>query len=214
MGGRLAASRGWIVTSETKLGQYDAVSFVGALDAAMSGTCVHRDGNLAIFDGSRLVAIVYERPEKKRDSNGEYSDSLGSAEQIGSRRIRLRWGLPGAPIADVVLGDGVHVEHTANEDQVCGGAALVPNIFELDISKARRKLLAYGWKPHRSSEPVNGGMDAALRKEGVVEVEVCSGTGYGFCAFNYTNTRGFRLGVTTAGDEPTVIDYQVNCRRS
>src|SRR4051812_13764030 len=37
-GGRLASKRGWIVTSETKLGPYDAVNIVGALDAATSGT--------------------------------------------------------------------------------------------------------------------------------------------------------------------------------
>lgn len=210
-GGRYAVSRGWIVTSETKLGKYDAVNIVGALDGATSGTCIHRDGNLAIFDGSRLIAIAYKRPE--RNPEEAYPDSLGSAEQIDPRRIRLHWGLPSAPIADVVLSDGICIEHTAKEDRVCGGAALVPNIFEQDIRKARKKLLAFGWLPRRPSEPLNGGIDEDLRKQGVLEVEVCSGTGYGYCVFNYANRKGFRLVVTSAGDDPNVIDYGVNCRR-
>jgi hypothetical protein len=211
VGGRYAASRGWLVTSETKLGKYDAVNIVGALDGATSGTCVHRDGNLAIFEGSRLIAIAYKRPEKNPDE--AYPDSLGSAEQIDPRRIRLRWGLPAAPIADVVLSDGIYVEHTPRVDRACGGTVFVPNIFELDIRKARKKLLAYGWKPSRPSEPMNGGLDGQLRAQGVVEVEICSGTGYGFCLFNYKNRRGDSLGVRSAGDGPTVIDYQVGCRR-
>jgi hypothetical protein len=212
-GGRLAANRGWIVTSETKLGKYDAVTFVGALDAATSGTCGHRDGNLAIFDGSRLMAIAYERPAKGPDpDNVASSDSLGSAEQINPGRIRLHWGLPSAPVADVVLRDGIYIEHTAKEDRVCGGAALVPNIFGQDIRKARKKLLSYGWRPRRPSEPLNGGMDQDLRKQGVLEVELCAGTGYGYCIFHYTNPKGFKLVVTSAGDDPNVIDYGVNCR--
>ena len=204
-GGQLVTKRGWIVTSETKLGNYDAVTFVGALDAATSATCVHRDGNLAIFDGSRLIAIAYARPRA--------DDGLGSAEQIDGRRIRLHWGLPGAPIADVVLDDGVRIEHTAREDRVCGGAALVPNIFQQDIHKARKTLLAYGWRPRRSAEQLNGEMDEVLRKQGVVEVEYCSGTGYGYCGFNYVSRKGFRLAVTSAGDDPNVIDYRVDCTR-
>ena len=213
VGGRLARRRGWIVTSETKLGNYDAVTIVVALDAATSGTCVHRDGNLAIFDGQRLIAIAYE-PPPRRNSDPNYvpsEDSLGSAEQIDQRRVRLRWGLPGAPIADVVLRDGVRVEHTAREDPVCGGAASVPNIFEQDIRKARRKLLAFGWRPRRPTDGLRGGLEDGLRKQGVIETEVCSGTGYGYCVFNYANSRGIKLVVTSAGDEPNVIDYGVHC---
>lgn len=214
-GGRLAIKRGWIATSETKLGNYDAVTIVGALDAATSGTCVHRDGNLAIFDGSQLIAIAYE-PPPKRNPDPNYlasEDSLGSAEQIDPRRVRLHWGLPGAPVADVVLRDGIHVGHTAKEDRVCGGAANVPNIFEQDIRKARKKLLAYGWHPRRPTERLTGVTDVSLRKQGVIEVEVCAGTGYGYCIFNYTHSKGFKLAVTSAGDDPNVIDYGVQCGR-
>lgn len=212
-GGRYAASRGWLITSETKLGKYDAVTMVGALDAATSGTCVHRDGNLAIFEGSHLIAIAYQRP--RRSSEEAYPDGIGSAEQMDPRRIRLRWGLPAAPMADVVLRDGFYVERTPKEDSACGGRVLVPNIFELDIRKARRKLLANGWKPVRSSEK-NYGLEAALRKQGVVEAEICSGTGYGFCIFNYAKPKGVSLVVTSAGDGDTVISYDVQCgqRRS
>jgi len=213
LGGRLAAKRGWIVTSETKLGNYDAVTLIGALDAATSGTCGHRDGNLAIFEGSRLRAIAYEPSRTNSDPNDIVaSDSIGSAEQIDQGRIRLRWGLPGAPIADVVLRkNGIHVEHTAKEDRVCEGAALVPNIFAQDIRRARTRLLAYGWRPVRPTEPLNGGTDERLRRSGVTEVEICSGTGYGYCVFNYRHAKGPKLVVTSAGDDPHVIDYDVRC---
>src|SRR5262249_54127431 len=69
VGGQLVVRKGWIVTSETKLGNYDAVTFVGALDPSTSATCAHVDGNLAIFDGGNLKALVYERPPSKDKAN-------------------------------------------------------------------------------------------------------------------------------------------------
>src|SRR5438270_671078 len=57
MGGRVVARNGWIVTSETKLGSYDAVTFVGALDPSTSATCALVHGNLAIFAGRNLKAL-------------------------------------------------------------------------------------------------------------------------------------------------------------
>lgn len=211
-GGRLAVKHGWIVTSETKLGNYDAVTIVGALDAATSATCLHRGGSLAIFDGSSLVAIAYQPKENSDPHNLQAEDGIGSAEQMDMQRIRLNWGLPGAPIADVVLRDGIRVEHTAKEDPVCGGAARVPNIFEQDIRTARKKLRAYGWYPRKPTERLHG-LEDNLRKQGVIEADVCAGTGYGYCIFNYANAKGFKLVVTSAGDDPNVINYDVQCRR-
>ena len=121
LGVRLAARNGWIVTSETKLGNYDAVSFIGRLDQMTSATCVHEDGNLALFEGSRLRAIAFEPKSSAAsdpDNVAEF-DSIGFAEQIDSRRIRLHWGLPSPPFADVVMSDGISIEPTAAKDKVC-----------------------------------------------------------------------------------------------
>lgn len=202
-GGRFAARNGWIVTSETKLGDYDAINFVGALEPATSATCFHKDGNLAVFDGPRLKAIAY--------LNDPSESALGSAEQIDQRRIRLNTGMPGAPYADVVLRDGIYIEQTAKEDKVCGGAAVVPNIYNEDIRQARKRLRVYGWQPQKSSEEINGGLDEDLKAEGVVEVEACAGTGYGFCKFNYVHSKGFGLEVISAGDDPNVIGFEAYC---
>jgi len=216
-GGRLAARNGWVVTSETKLGNYDAVTFVGALEGATSATCFHLNGNLAIFDGPRLKAIAFWRhstriPLTQGDEGIE--DSLGSAQKVDGRRLRLYAGLPGPPLADVILSDRVSIEPIANEDPVCRGAAAVPNVFGEDIRQARKKLRAYGWRPVRPprDDPMTGGED--LLRQGVIEVKACSGTGYAFCAFDYEHQKGFSLSVGTMGEEYGVTDYSVGCGRS
>ena len=213
-GGRLAIRKGWIVTSETKLGTYDAVTFVGALEDATSATCFHLKGNLGIFDGPQLKAIAY-RPHSASyqltEGNDGIEDSLGSAEQIDRKRIRLNPGLPGSPLADVVLRDSVSIEPIAKEDRVCGGAAAVPNLFADNIFQARKKLRSYGWMPARSDDAEAKG--EALYRRGVIEVEACSGTGYGFCAFNYRHKKGFGLRIISAGEEYGVMSYEAYCGR-
>jgi hypothetical protein len=203
-GGRLAAKNGWIVTSETKLGTYDAVTFVGRLDAGTSAVCYPANGNLAIFDGPHLVAIAYSHSRSEK--------VLGIAEQVTDRRIRLNTNTPTPPFADAVLRHGVFIEDTAPTDPVCGATAVVPNIYDQDIRRARRKLIAAGWQPVRPSEKLLGGMDEQLKRQGVVEVESCAGTGWSPCAFNYRHNRGFRLRVVSAGeDRAIVISYDVDC---
>jgi hypothetical protein len=178
-----------------------------------SATCVHEDGNLALFEGSRLKALAFE-PKPSAAFSPDYVaefDSLGFAEQIDARRIRLHWGLPGPPFADVVLGDGASVEPTAPKDSVCEGAAGVPNIFGDDVRKARKRLRAFGWLPSRPprNDPMSGGEE--LFRQGVFEVEACSGTGYGFCAFNYESKKGFGLRVISMGEEYGVIGWTPYC---
>ena len=214
LGGQLAARNGWIVTSETKLGRYDTVTFVGGLDPSTSSTCAHLDGNLAVFDGRNLKALAYMRaqsaPSLVVDVAAE--DSLGSAEQVNPRRIRLTYGLPSSPFADVVLGEGISIEQVATKDPVCGGAAMVPNVFSEDIRTARKKLIAYGWLPKKPAEEPSGG--PFLFPPGVAEVEDCSGTGYGFCAFNYRHKKGFGLRVISMGEEFSVVGYSPYCSGS
>ena len=203
LGGRMATKNGWIVTSETKLGDYDAVTFVGGLDAGTSAVCFPKNGNLGIFDGSRLRAIAYSPSDPV----------LAVAEQVDRQRIRLNTDTPTAPFADVVLRDGIVVEPTAKEDQVCRGGAVVPNIYGQDIKKARMKLAAYGWRPQRPSEPLNGGLDQELKAQGVIEVESCAGTGWGPCRFQYVHLKGFALNVISRGEEiANVISYAADCR--
>lgn len=218
-GARTVQRNGWIVTSETKLGKYDAITFVGSLEGATSGTCFHVDGNLGIFEGPDLKAIGYWRHSAKspatQGDNG-LQDSLGLAQPIDGERIRLWLGLPSPPFADVALRDGIYGQPVAKEDAVCGSAAAVPNVFGETIRHARRKLRSFGWmpvKPVSREDPV-GGAESVLISEGVPEVEHCSGTGYGFCSLNYVHKKGFRLHIGTMGDDNIVRDYGVECSRS
>ena len=50
-----------------------------------------------------------------------------------------------------------------------------------------------------------------LVQEGVLEVEACSGTGYGFCAFSYEHKKGFGLRVISAGEDYHVTSYEIHC---
>jgi hypothetical protein len=210
-GGRLAARNGWIVTSETKLAKYDAVTFIGRLDQMTSATCVHEDGNLALFEGSRLKAIAFEpKPSAASDPDdlAEF-DSLGFAEQIDAHRIRLHWGLPAPPFADVVLRDGISIERIAPKDPACGGAAEVPNVFGEKIADARKKLIAFGWRPQ--PPPADDPMTGIFEGGDVPEVEACSGTGYGFCAYDYKHRKGFGLRVISVGEEYGVMGWTSYC---
>jgi hypothetical protein len=56
---------------------------------------------------------------------------------------------------------------------------------------------------------------AGLAKRGVVEADSCSGTGVGYCGFNYRGPAGV-LHVTTVGGDPdpgedAVVGYGVEC---
>ena len=53
-----------------------------------------------------------------------------------------------------------------------------------------------------------------LFKQGVVEVQDCSGTGYGFCGFNYRHRKGFTLSVRSMGEDYAVDGYSVHCGHS
>jgi hypothetical protein len=75
-----------------------------------------------------------------------------------------------------------------------------------------------GWKPADMSAAGTRslGMAEDIAKHGIVEVEDCSGTGFGFCLYQYEGPAG-SLVVTTAGQieadgtMPTVVSYSVAC---
>jgi hypothetical protein len=87
-------------------------------------------------------------------------------------------------------------------------------LYGKPIDEAWRRRLQHGWAPvaaQRSSDWAEP-REVALAKAGVVEVESCSGTGFGFCRFAYRSAAG-RLDVTTVGDGdmPSVFDYSARC---
>lgn len=206
--GRAVAAAGWAVTAEGRLGAYDAVSFVGGFDAGTSGTCALADGNVALFDGERIFAVVYV-------PHGA-GISIGRVRPREPDALRLWDGdFLSTPIADLAIDpDGaVTVTPLAAEETVCGGRGVVPNIYGLAINLARGRLSAAGWQPV-PGEMVPGvsTRERGLQAAGVIEVDACAGTGLAFCAFRY-RLDDMVLNVYTAGEEamPSVVDYGAEC---
>ncbi|OJA95949.1 hypothetical protein [Burkholderia ubonensis] len=208
--GRQVAQLGWIVTSEAPLGRYRVVTFASGFEPGTSGICMPRNGNLAIFDGTSLIALAYTA----RKSDWQ----IGKATPLESGALLVWEGQGvGGPIGELhEENGGFRLTEVAPERTFCHGRAVVPNVYGKPLDVARKILISHGWKPRRPSEKP-GELDAAagLAKRGVIEAETCSGTGVGYCGFSYRGSAGV-LGVTTVGGDPepannNVVDYDVSC---
>lgn len=207
--GEVAHFQGWGVTAEVPLGDLTAVSFVGRFGQGTSGSCELTDGNVGLFQGDRLLAVIYaEDPDKLL---------IGHVRPSGTG-LRLWSGdFLSAPLADVtVTPAGVAVVPLAASEPVCNGPGSVPLIYGLPIDRARDLLAQSGWQPITGqTNPLSYAADIAAA--GVPEVEDCAGTGFGFCAYRYSGPAG-ELGVTTMGEIgadgtlPAVVGYDVDCR--
>lgn len=210
-GGRDAAAKGWHVTAETALGDLAAVSFVGSATPATSGSCELLDGNIGLYSGDRLVALVY----------GTDSQALliGSLRPFGEGVRILSGDLLAGTVADLSrAGDALTLTPPADEEPVCNGTGVVPAIEGLPIDKARQMLTAAGWEPVPGDpETQSIGLAQELAGAGMTEVGDCSGTGFAFCAFSYSSPAG-ELSVITAGEGgedgslPAVVRYDADCR--
>lgn len=209
--GEVAHFQGWGVTAEVPLGDLTAVSFVGRFGQGTSGSCELLDGNLGLFAGDRLQAVIYATdPEKTL---------IGFAVPFGDGGLRLWSGdfLP-VPLADVqrTASGGIAVVPLAQREPVCNGAAELPLMYGLPIDRARALLIAEGWQPV-TGQTNTASYAAEIAAAGVPEVEDCSGTGFGYCAYRYTGAAG-TLNVTTMGEIgedgslPMVTDYGMDCR--
>lgn len=211
--GRAVAARGWYVTSEVQAGGYTSVGAFSRGGEGTSGTCFIADGNVFVFRGPALAAIVYGDPPED-----EYVGGLigGVAGTTLPDRVRITDRTsPDFAQTDLRLGaDAIEVVPVAERETFCDGL-VIPNLRGKDIPEARKILAREGWRPAPPEAPEEAGYDAATgyRAGGMPEFETCSGTGYGFCAVNYERADGAQLRVTTVGDEPpTVSAYDVQCK--
>lgn len=201
------ATQGWAVMADVPLGRYRAISFAGQMEAATSGTCNVTQGNVAVFDNNKLVALAYGKSVE--------DTAIGRLTPLEGGAVRVWDGdIAPSPVGDLhVDSDGtLRLSKVADEDAVCQGRATVPNIYNMPIDKARKALAAKGWKPVQSGasgEP----RQTALVKRGIVETASCAGTGLAFCDFDYVGPAG-KLTLTTVGDNalPHVTEYEVKCR--
>lgn len=209
-GARAARAQGWTVTGEAPLGPFVAVSFAGRFEAATSGTCFVQDGNVGIFKGGQLLAVAYGARGAKQ-SIGKVSPLEGGAVRVWSSDPLTQ------PLGDIQRENSGYLMRlgtTAPLETFCSGRATVPNVYGMGIDKARRALMQTGWTPvpGDGGDDNRFGIEKELRKKGIVEVEGCSGTGFGFCSFSYKGAAG-TLSVTTVGDSefPTVSGYSAQC---
>ena len=205
--GRIVAGKGWKVTAEQPVGRYQAVSFIGRVEQGTSGSCLLDAGNVALFEGTTLRAIVH--------GTDSLDAAVGYVKPLEGGSLRIWNGdfLP-LPVADLTVGadGGVAVTALAPQEKVCRGTGTVPNIYGMPIDKARAALGKAGWTPVRPDMVPTDSRAMDLVRHGVIEVDDCSGTGFGFCAFAYRGATG-TLSVTTVGDAemPQVASYGVEC---
>ena len=209
--GKRVAKAGWAVTGEVTVEGLTMVSFVAGMEAGTSGSCLLSDGNIGFFLGEKLLAVAYA-PESG-------ASSIGLVELLGDDILRIFDGdyLP-RPIGDISLkaDQAVELVPLPETDTYCDGAAVVPLIYDLPIGEARQSLAAHGWEPDttEASEPLDS-RSAELAENGLPEVTSCSGTGFGFCNFEYASAAA-GLSVITVGeasmpDTPAIADYVVSC---
>lgn len=212
--GRAVTGAGWVVTGEERLGRLQAVSFAGAFKSGTSGSCEVQQGNVALFEGERLLAVAYAEPGAKRSIGG-----ILPLEIVGQPAGLRLWDgdFLSQPLADLrAQPDGtLALQALAPEETRCQGRATLPLLYGKPIDEARRLLQQRGWTPvpaQRSPGDIDPRADA-LVKAGITEVESCSGTGFGYCNFTYRGAAG-PLSVTTVGDgdRPSVSDYGVQCK--
>lgn len=207
-GGKIAAALGWGVTGEARLGPYEAVSFAGEFEQATGSSCDISQGNVALFDGSKLLALIYADKKSKL--------SIGTIVAIKDHLRILDGDLVQMPVGEIWLGVGrnVDVKPLAGEEQVCDGKAVVPNLYGKPITEARQAVIAKGWEPFQSPVPsYPDPFGDSIRKMGIVETTDCSGTGFAYCSYYY-HKGDMELGVTSFGDgTPTVSGYDAVCER-
>ena len=140
--GQAVTEKGWGVTAEAPLGRWTVVSFVGGYAAATSGTCELLGGNVGLFDGDQLQALIY--------ADDGTLPVIGAVWPLGGGSLRIFSGdLIPAPVGDLrqVGTDGIVVTPPALQEAVCNGTAVVPFVYGLPIDLARQLLAEAGWQP-------------------------------------------------------------------
>jgi serine/threonine protein kinase, bacterial len=99
------------------------------------------------------------------------------------------------------------------------GQLPVPKIYGLSYDAARKVLIRRGWLPvkqswlHGNSEEVQSGNGPIFWKRGYWELDSCSGTGSGFCLFQFVDPGQRVLVVVTEGEEDEAGQYHAKVSR-
>jgi len=213
--GKVIAAHGWTVTSEVPLDGFTLVGFYSDARLGTSSMCFIKDGNVAVYRDTTLLAIVYGPEQPRAEADQHVSPTAVVASTPIPHTARL-WSSPGGgrPAADLFIAkQRIQVQAVADREPVCDGGAAIPDLHGMPITEARQRLLATGWTPvpgpadSRQYEPVK-----SLYQQGVTEVQDCSGTGLGYCSFHYQrDDEHTDLSVSSVGEEFRVDDYNAEC---
>lgn len=202
--GRIVADRGWAVLSEQGHDGVEAVVFAGKASTSTSGSCALEDSRAAIYRAGDLVALI--------ESDGVSADHLTRVGLSPAGILRLHGGMVNydMAVADVAIdANRVIVDSLPDEDRFCDGSVGVPNVRGEDIRTARDRIIAAGWETV-PGDPENRW--TSLPEDGVIEMENCSGTGFGLCRFAYARASGETLGVVSMGETHAVSGFSVTCQ--
>lgn len=208
--GSEVAKLGWKVTSEEVDGETTVVGFFSQGENGLSGSCNIKDGNIAVYRNGVLQALVYDKDVD------DYSELGAVVKSTLKNTFKLESiTAPRRVIAELYFdGKMARVKPLSPLEPYCDGTAPVPNVREQVIQKARKVLMGYGWIPLDGEPHEADNIAQRLYDEGVKEVDSCSGTGFGYCNFDYTREGGAGLSVITIGDDFMVSGYYVHCPNS
>ena len=202
--GKRVHTNGWGVISEVYLGPYTFVSFASKFEQGTSGTCKVLEGNVGVFWGTELRAIIYAK-----DSSESSISALELVEGGFVRAFSNHFGEE--PIFDISLsGSDVELIEVRKFQTFCAGRALVPNIYGFKSLAASQLLQNFDWRPVVGPDDLFG-REMELKASGLNEVQGCSGTGLAHCLLRYQNELGY-LDVVTIGEfDETIYSYTVTC---
>lgn len=201
--GRLISTQEWAVTSEIELADYTFVSFHGQINIGTSGTCWRAQGSIAIFHEAELLGLV--------STSDPQDNRLGRLSLAEGGIIHVHSGDPSEmPVLDLrYTGHNFTLAEVAAFTTHCQGRYVVPNVYSLDIQEARDEIMQLGWRPSDNVNSDGGFRADRIREDGIPEVIACSGTGMGYCTFEYSLNE-VNLFITTI-DPTRVTDVEVIC---
>ncbi|MBE9014308.1 PASTA domain-containing protein [Pseudanabaenaceae cyanobacterium LEGE 13415] len=115
---------------------------------------------------------------------------------------------------NIINQPGTVIINTSGLDSVS-----VPNIHGLSYGEARKRLIEAGWQPltkhwsYINDANIQTGNGSVFWEQGYQEIHSCSGTGYGFCSFEFVDVYSNKLKVITAGMEDPARDIKATVVR-
>lgn len=201
---RAAAKQGWRIVEELTWKDYRVLGVAAAPARAAGIGCMAGGGRVLFFrDGRPVAQLLDPQADPSQADSGIQSvfldDDADPSPREGAGELRIGdWATERARVQ--VEGAGLRLAALPETDRYCDGHAVLPRVESVALPQARERLLARGWSADVPKREGDGEFLSGLIGAGYPEIEDCSGTGQGFCSFQYRNAAGDRLRLITAGE--------------